>query len=71
MDKLFNAPSGPISPRDVRAAVTKEIRLVLYDLEVEAFRSLRRMSADEIVNDDEQRRRTTTTKNNDVDEQPR
>ena len=57
MDKLFDAPSGPISPQDVRAAVAKEIRLVLYDLEVKAFRSLChlcRMSADEIVNDDDE-----------------
>ena len=56
MDKLFDAPSGPISPRDVPTAVAKEIRLVLYDPEVEAFRSLRRMSADEIANDDDEQR---------------
>ena len=62
MDKLFDTPSGPISPQDVQAAVAKEILLVLYDLEVKAFRCLChlcRMSADEIANDankQEQRR---------------
>ena len=57
MDKLFDAPTGPISPQDVRATVAKEIRLVLYDLEVKAFRSLCRMSADEIANNDDEQRR--------------
>jgi hypothetical protein len=58
MDKLFDAPSGPISPQDVRATVAEEIRLVLYNLEVKAFGSLCRMSADEIANnDDEQEQR--------------
>ena len=55
MDKLFDAPSGPISPQDIRAAVAEEIRLVLHDLEVKAFWSLRhlcQMSADEIANND-------------------
>ena len=49
MDKLFNAPSGPISHREVRAAIAKEISLVMYDPVVDAFRSLRQMSADEIA----------------------
>ncbi len=41
MDKLFDTPSGPISHREVRAAVAKEISLVMYDPVVDAFRSLR------------------------------
>ena len=45
MDKLFNAPSGPISHREVRAAVAEEIS----DPVVDAFRSLRQMSAHEIA----------------------
>ena len=49
MDKLFDTPSGPISHREVRAAVAKEISLVRYDPVVDAFRSLRQMSADEIA----------------------
>jgi hypothetical protein len=49
MDKLFDTPSGPISHREVRAAVAKEISLVMYDPVVDAFRSLRRMSANEIA----------------------
>jgi hypothetical protein len=53
MDKLFGAPTGPISHWDVRAAVAKEIR----DPEVEAFQNLRRMSANEIANNDKEQRR--------------
>jgi hypothetical protein len=49
MDKLFDTPSGPISHRDVRAAVAEEISLVMYDPVVNAFRSLRQMSANEIA----------------------
>jgi hypothetical protein len=50
MDKLFDTPSGPISHREVQAAVTEEISLVMYDLVVDAFRSLlRQMSANEIA----------------------
>ena len=49
MDKLFDTPSGPISHREVRAAVAKEISLVRYDPVVDAFRNLRQMSADEIA----------------------
>ena len=45
MDKLLNAPSGPISHREVRAAVAEEIS----DPVVDAFRSLRQMSAHEIA----------------------
>jgi len=45
MDKLFNAPGGPISHREVRAAVAEEIS----DPVVDAFRSLRQMSAHEIA----------------------
>jgi len=45
MDKLFNAPGGPISHREVRAAVAEEIS----DPVVDAFRSLRQMFADEIA----------------------
>ncbi len=52
MDKLFDAPNGPISPWDFRAAVAEEIR----DPEIEFFQNLCRMSADEIVNDDEEQR---------------
>jgi hypothetical protein len=52
MDKLFDAPNGPISPWDFRAAVAKEIR----DPEVEAFQNLRRMSADEIANNNKEQR---------------
>ena len=48
MENLFDTPSGPVSHRDVRAAVAEEIRSLLYDPVVEAFRSLRRMSANEI-----------------------
>jgi hypothetical protein len=57
MDKLFDAPSGPISHREVRAAVAEEISLVMYDPVVDAFRSLCRMSADEIANDDDKQQR--------------
>ena len=53
MDKLFNAPSGPISHWDVQAAVAEETR----DPKIEAFQYLCRMSADEIANDDEEQRR--------------
>jgi hypothetical protein len=49
MDKLFDTASGLISHRDVRAAVAKEISLVMYDPVVDAFQSLRQMSADEIA----------------------
>jgi len=49
MDTLFDTPSGPISHREVRAAVAEEISLVMYDPVVDAFRSLRQMSADEIA----------------------
>jgi hypothetical protein len=49
MDKLFDTPSGPISHQDVRAAVAEEISLVMYDRVVNAFRSLRQMSANEIA----------------------
>ena len=49
MDKLFNAPSGPISHREVRAAVAEEISVVMYNPVVDAFRSLRQMSANEIA----------------------
>jgi hypothetical protein len=49
MENLFDIPSGPISHRDVRAAVIEEIRSVLYDPVVEAFWSLCRMSADVIA----------------------
>ena len=53
MDKLFDAPNGPISPWGFRAAVAKEIR----DPEDEAFQNLRQMSAGEIANDNEEQRR--------------
>jgi hypothetical protein len=49
MDKLFDTPSGPISHREVRAAVAEEISLVMYDPVVNAFWSLRQMSANEIA----------------------
>jgi len=49
MDKLFDTPSGPISHREVQAAVAEEISLVMYDPVVNAFRSLRQMSANEIA----------------------
>ncbi len=49
MDKLFDTASGLISHRDVRAMVAKEISLVMYDPVVDAFRSLRQMSANEIA----------------------
>jgi hypothetical protein len=53
MDKLFDTLSGPISHCEVRAAVTEEISLVMYNLVmynpvVNAFRSLCQMSADDI-----------------------
>ena len=50
MDKLFDTPSGPISHQDVRAAVAEEISLAMHDPVLDAFRSLRQMSADEIAN---------------------
>jgi hypothetical protein len=53
MDKIFDAPTGPISPWDVQAVVAEEIR----DPEVEAFQNLCRMSADEIANEDKEQRR--------------
>jgi len=53
MDKLFDAPTGPISHWDVQAAVAEEIR----DPEIEAFQNLCRMSADEIANNDKEQRR--------------
>jgi hypothetical protein len=31
MDNLFDAPSGPVSHRDIRAAVAEGIRSVLHD----------------------------------------
>jgi hypothetical protein len=46
---LFNTPSGPILHRDVWAAVAEEIRSVLYNPVVEAFWSLRWMSANKIA----------------------
>ncbi len=49
MDNLFDAPSGPVLHRDIRAAVTEGICLVLHDPVLEAFRNLRRMSADKIA----------------------
>jgi len=49
MNKRFDTPSGPISHREVRAAVAEEISLVMYDPVVDAFRSRRQMSADEIA----------------------
>ena len=49
MNNLFDTPSGPILHQDVWAAVTEEIRSVLFDPVVKAFRSLRRMSANEIA----------------------
>jgi hypothetical protein len=49
MDILFDTASGVISHRDVRAAVAKEISLVMYDPVVDAFWSLCQMSADEIA----------------------
>ncbi len=52
MDKIFEAPTGPISHWDVQAAVAEEIR----DPEIEAFQNLCRMSADEIANDGEEQR---------------
>ena len=49
MDILFDTASGVISHRDVRAAVAKEISLVMYDPVVDAFWSLCQMSADKIA----------------------
>ena len=53
MDKLFDAPTGPISPWDVQAAVAEEIR----DPEVEAFQNLRRMSANGIADNHKEQQR--------------
>ena len=49
IDKLFDTPSGPISHREVHAAVVEEISLVMYNPVVNAFWSLCQMSADEIA----------------------
>ncbi len=49
MDNLFDTPSGPILHRDVQAVVDEDIRSVLYDLVVESFQNLCRMSANEIA----------------------
>ena len=52
MDKLFDAPTGPISHWDVQATVAEKIR----DPEIEAFQNLCRMSADEIANEDDKQK---------------
>jgi hypothetical protein len=56
MDNLFDAPSGPVSHRDIRAAVAEGIRSVLHDPVLKAFWNLCRMSADEIARFDPLRR---------------
>ena len=49
LDDLFAAASGPVSHRDIRAAVAEDIRSELHDPIVDAFSNLRRMSADEML----------------------
>ena len=48
LDNLFAAASGPVSHRDIRAAVAEDIRSELHDPFLDAFCDLRRMTADEI-----------------------
>ena len=48
LDNLFATASGPVSHRDIRAAVAEDIRSELHDPLLDAFCNLRRMTADEI-----------------------
>ena len=49
LDDLLAAASGPVSHRDIRAAVAEDIRSELHDPFVDAFCNLRRMTTDEIL----------------------
>ena len=48
LDVLFAAASGPVSHRDIRAAVAEDICSELHDPFLDAFCNLRRMTAYEI-----------------------
>jgi hypothetical protein len=48
LDNLFATASGPVSHRDIRAAVAEDIRSELHDPLLDAFCNLRRMTADEL-----------------------
>ena len=48
LDNLFATASGPVSHRDILAAVAEDIRSELHDPLLDAFCNLRQMTADEI-----------------------
>ena len=48
LDNLFATASGPVSHRDIRAAVAEDIHSELHDPLLDASCNLRRMTADEI-----------------------